>query len=80
VWPNPFRGVAGVTLVLPAAGAVTVGLYDVLGRRVALLHEGTLEAGEHAFRLDGRMLPAGVYVMRAAAGGLVVTRAVTLLR
>jgi hypothetical protein len=80
VAPNPFRDEAAVTLTLPEPGEVAVALYDVLGRRVALLHEGALEAGEHALRLDGRSLPAGVYVVRAAAGGVVVTRTATLLR
>jgi hypothetical protein len=80
VAPNPFSEEAAVTLTLPEPGEVAVALYDVLGRRVALLHEGALEAGEHALRLDGRSLPAGVYVVRAAAGGVVVTRTATLLR
>ena len=30
--------------------------------------------------LDGASLPAGVYVVRASAGGTVATRTVTLLR
>jgi hypothetical protein len=44
-----------------------VALYDVLGRRVGLLHDGALPAGSHTFRLDGRGLPAGVYVVKALA-------------
>jgi hypothetical protein len=80
VWPNPLRREGAVTVTLAAPGAVEVGLYDVLGRRVALLHEGTLSSGPHTFPLDGAALPAGVYVVRGVAGGGVVTRAVTLVR
>ncbi len=65
VAPNPFRAEARVTLTLSAPGAATVGVYDVLGRRVAVLTAGPLGAGSHVFRLDGAALPAGVYVVRA---------------
>jgi hypothetical protein len=80
VLPNPFRSEAAVTLTLAEPAEVTVGVYDVLGRRVALLHEDARSSGPHAFRLNGRGLPAGVYVVRATAGGTVATRTVTRLR
>jgi hypothetical protein len=80
VWPNPSRVAAEVTVVLAEAGAVTVALYDVLGRRVALVHEGALEAGEHTLVLDGAALPAGVYVVRVETGASVVARRLTLVR
>src|SRR5690606_3825372 len=43
--PNPTTGHAEVTLAVAAAQAVTVAVYDALGRRVALLHEGAMAAG-----------------------------------
>ncbi len=64
-YPNPSDGAVTVPLVLPAAAGVSVAAYDVLGRRVALLHEGPLGAGRHALRLDARPLAPGVYVVRA---------------
>ncbi len=46
------------------AASVRVEAYDALGRRVAVLFEGTLGAGEaHSVELDG--FAAGVYVVRA---------------
>jgi hypothetical protein len=80
VAPNPFRGEAILTVTHGRPGPTTVEVLDVLGRRVALLHEGPLAAGRHAFALDGSMLPAGVYVARAEAGGAVATQRVTVLR
>jgi photosystem II stability/assembly factor-like uncharacterized protein len=86
VAPNPFRDEAAVTLTLARPGEVSASVYDVLGRRVALLHEGLLPAGTHDLTLDGSALTAGVYVIRAAAwsvGGTgrdVVARRVTVLR
>jgi hypothetical protein len=83
VWPNPFGGetdAATVSLVLSEAADVVATVFDVLGREVAVLHDGRMEAGEHRLALDGRTLPAGVYVVRAEAGGLHLSRRFTLVR
>jgi len=83
-YPNPFNPVAVVTLEVASPGEASVTVYDVLGRRVAALHEGPLEAGRHAFRLDGAALPSGVYLVRATLGdpeaGRALTQRVTLLK
>jgi hypothetical protein len=79
VSPNPFRGEAAVSLTLLEPGEVEVALYDVLGREVALLHDGALSAGPHALALSAA-LPPGVYVVRVSAGGAITSRAVTLFR
>ncbi len=78
--PNPARGAATVTLTLDAPQRATVGVFDVLGRRVALLHDGPLGAGTHALRLDAARLPAGVYVVRASVSAESLTRTVTVVR
>jgi hypothetical protein len=78
--PNPSDGRATFRLEVAEAQAVRVEVLDALGRRVAVLHAGTLAAGSHPLTLDGVALPAGVYVVRAEAGGVVATRTVTLVR
>jgi hypothetical protein len=80
VSPNPFRGEGEVTLTLGRPSAVTVAVYDVLGRRVRVLASGRLDAGRHAVAFDGSALPAGVYVVRVEAGGAAAARTVTVLR
>ena len=45
VRPNPARGPARVAFSLGAAAEVTVGVYDALGRRVALAADGRLGRG-----------------------------------
>ncbi len=78
--PNPFRSTATVTLLLPQTQRVEVALFDVLGRRVAVLHEGPLTAGSHALVLDGSGLGSGVYVVRAQGEGFTASRRVTVVR
>lgn len=53
-YPNPFRAETSVDVRLDAPGAVTLAVYDVLGRRVATLHDGALSAGTHRLTWDGR--------------------------
>ncbi|MEL6446122.1 MAG: T9SS type A sorting domain-containing protein [Bacteroidota bacterium] len=78
--PNPFSTQTTLSLTLPAALDVEAVAYDVLGRRVAVLHEGVLAAGTHALTFEAARLPAGVYVVRVLGDDLALTRRVTLAR
>ncbi|MDX1532542.1 MAG: T9SS type A sorting domain-containing protein, partial [Rhodothermales bacterium] len=80
VWPNPSSGRATVEVVLEAPSAVRLSVYDVLGREVAVLHEGPLGAGEHRMVLDTRALPVGAYLVRAEGGDAVGAERVTVAR
>ena len=71
---NPFTAEARLTLTLPVPGAVRAQAFDALGRRVAVLYDGTAPAGPTALRLDGAGLAAGVYLVRVQAAGAVLTR------
>ena len=79
-FPNPFAREASIRFTTPSAGPVRLAVYDLLGRRVAVLADGVLPAGTHpvAWRTDG--LASGVYVLRLEAEGGVRTRRVTLVR
>lgn len=71
--PNPARGFTNLAFTTPAAGQVEVGIYDVAGRQVAMLHRGTMSAGSHlvtwdGLKSDGTRAANGVYraVVRTA--------------
>ena len=66
-YPNPTDGRVVVPVALSEAAEVRVAVYDVLGREVAVPHDGRLGAGAHRVRFDASTLPAGVYVVRAMA-------------
>ena len=80
-YPNPSSGrvVVPITLAVPR-GHVIVDVLDVLGRRVDVLHSGPLAAGEHLVDLNGKVLPAGTYVVRVAASERSYTRRFTVVR
>jgi hypothetical protein len=58
---------------------VTLRLYDVLGRRVATLAEGT-HKGREETQLDASGLPSGVYFLRLQADARVETERFTVVR
>ena len=80
-YPNPFA--TRTTLVLRAGDArtVVVGVYDVLGRRIAEPFRGALASGEErTVVIDGDGWPAGAYFVRVTGAGFAETRRVTLIR
>ncbi len=79
-YPNPFNPATSLDLTLAAPGEVTVAVYDLLGRRVATLHEGLLPVGTHALRFDAAGLSSGTYFVRATGAHTQQLRAVSLLK
>ncbi len=80
VYPNPLSRSATVSLTLVEAQRATLTVYDVLGRRVATLHDGLLAAGHHRFALAAAELPSGVYLVRANAGAFAASQRLTVAR
>ena len=78
VFPNPSAGAAQLRLTVAAAGPVRVEVFDVLGRRAALLHDGPV--GADGLRLAVDALPAGAYVVRARGADFVATERLTVTR
>ena len=68
-YPNPFNPATTITFQLSAISNVTLKVYDILGREVATLADGIVEAGKHEATFDGSNLASGIYFAR-----LVVTQ------
>ncbi|MEO0858903.1 MAG: ASPIC/UnbV domain-containing protein, partial [Bacteroidota bacterium] len=84
-YPNPSADALSIRYVLPEADAVTLVVYDLLGRRVAKLVEAPQVAGEHTVEWDatdatGQRLGAGVYLYRLETGSGTTTKRLTLVR
>ena len=78
--PNPFRDRTALALRTDSPGFVRVAVFDVLGREVAMLHDGPLAADTHRLRVESAELPAGLYVVRAVGDGWARSQRVTLVR
>lgn len=79
-YPNPFNPSTRIEFTTTRRGPVTLRIYNLLGEAIATLHEGMLDAGNHVRAFDGAGFPAGVYVCRLEAEGLVLSTRMVLLR
>ncbi len=78
--PNPTTGIARMTVRTAEGEALTVRVYDVMGRMVQTVVEGARSTGAQQLQVDTQGLAAGVYVVRATteAGLTATTRAVVI--
>jgi hypothetical protein len=61
VYPNPAQGSAVLRFTLPSEQLIRLVVYDVLGREVLLIHEGSLPTGVYEYEAHLNQLPAGLY-------------------
>jgi hypothetical protein len=72
--PNPFAPPGTIEIERPTAGALEVGIYTASGRLVQRLDAGPSPAGVVRLSWDGRdtdrrLLPGGIYFLRATGPG-----------
>lgn len=71
LYPNPLNGVGTLNYVLGTDGNVSISVFDVMGRRVAVLADGEQVAGMHTVTLDASSLASGLYIVRMTTPNMV---------
>ena len=66
-YPNPFNPVTAIQYGLPVRAQVTLRVYDLLGREVAVLVNGEQQAGYHNVVFDAGALSSGMFHYRMEA-------------
>ena len=84
-FPNPFNPMTTIRFSLAASRHVSLRIYDVSGRLVRTLVDGTFPVGRHETRWDGRndrgeRVASGVYFSRLATASGAMTKRMVLLR
>jgi hypothetical protein len=85
-YPNPFNGRTRIEFNLATPSVVDLSVFDITGRKVAVLEEGQLDAGPHSVIWDskdmaGHPVSSGVYFYRLnIQGGSSVTKEMLLLK
>jgi len=84
-FPNPFRASSTVTYELEAPGRVRLSVFDVQGRRLAVVSDGVETAGRHERTWDGRnergvRVPTGTYYLLLETPDARGTRKLTRIR
>ncbi len=83
--PNPFNPDTEIMFTLRETTRLTVSVFDIGGRRIKNLADGTLAQGAHAVRWDGcddggRSAASGVYFVRMTADGKAYSQRMLLVK
>ncbi len=79
-FPNPFNPSTTIRFQLSQSGETTLKAFDLLGRQVATLVEGPLDAGRHQVHFNASHLSNGVYYYTLQSGPFRQTRRMILLK
>lgn len=79
-YPNPFNPTTVITYDIAKGSHVTLTVYDVLGRQVAMLVNADRSPGEYQTTFDGGHLGSGVYFYRLQAGNFVSVKKLVLVK
>ncbi len=67
-YPNPFNEMLNISLHLDSPQHISLVVFDLNGRKTAVIAEGETEAGEHRFLWNAAGMPAGMYIIRFETG------------
>jgi len=79
-YPNPFNPITAIRYDLPVSSDVKLEVYDIIGRRVAVLVNDQVQAGRYTIHFDASGFASGVYFYRLQAGSFVQTRKLTVIK
>jgi hypothetical protein len=79
-YPNPFNPTTIIQYSIPKDARVSLVVYDVLGREVAVLESGVKSAGSFAVNFDASHLASGVYMYRLQADEFSMTRKMLVVK
>lgn len=79
-YPNPFNPFTVIRFDLAERGPASLFVYDMLGRRVAALAEGMMDAGSYSVEWDGSARASGMYVYELRTPAFRAVRRMLLVR
>jgi hypothetical protein len=87
-YPNPFNPATKIKFSIPNStppaplprGTVSLKVYDITGKEVAVLINETLQPGTYEVTFDGSGLTSGVYFYKLYAGDYMETKRMILIK
>jgi beta-glucanase (GH16 family) len=79
-YPNPFNPVSTIGFAIAESRFVTLKVYDLLGREVAVLVNEQKVPGRYEVKFDASALASGVYLYRIQAGTFAETKKLVVVR
>lgn len=79
-YPNPFNPSTNITYKIMSEQFVTIKIYDVLGKEVAILANEMKKPGSYKINYSAKNLVSGIYIYRLTAGNYTESKKMVLLR
>lgn len=79
-YPNPFNPTTKIQYSVPEQAQVSLRVYDILGREVAVLVNEVQTSGNYEYKFDASALSSGIYFYKLDAAGLSISRKMILMK
>lgn len=79
-YPNPFNPVTNIKFSIPDNENVSLKVYNVLGKEIAVFWDGYLKAGTYNAEFDGTNLTSGIYFFRLQSANFSDTKKMVLMK
>ena len=79
-YPNPFNPETTINFTIPRNANVSLKVYDVIGREVAVLMNEYKTAGNYSVKFNAGKLSSGLYIYRLEANGISISKKMMLLK
>jgi hypothetical protein len=79
-YPNPFNPTTRISFTIPSNEHVSLKIYDILGREVAVLANRVLEAGQYEYNFNGENLASGTYIYCLRTNNKTITKKMLLIK
>lgn len=79
-YPNPFNPTTKISFSIPSSGHVSLKVYDILGREVAVLANRVFAAGRYELDFNASNLPSGTYIYSLRTDNKTITKKMSLIK
>jgi fibronectin type 3 domain-containing protein len=79
-YPNPFNPSTVIRFGVPREANITIAVYDIMGRQVAVISDGRMQPGVHAIVWDCSSCPSGMYIVRFQTDDRTMMRKMLLMK
>ncbi len=79
-YPNPFNPTTNINFKIKNSNFVSLRVYDVSGKEVAILINEVLRSGEYVYTFSGEKLPSGVYFYRLESDEFTAVRKMIMVK
>ncbi|MFH0733604.1 MAG: T9SS type A sorting domain-containing protein [bacterium] len=79
-YPNPFNPSTTIKFAIPTTSSVKLTIYNTIGKEIATLVNGSMEAGNHSVNWNAGDNSSGMYFFKLEAGNFTATKKMMLIK